>query len=58
MDKRLEDIAKKHFHVETLETRHSDSLDFHDTSVWAMRLALEEAYLLGVTDAQKIGSVR
>ena len=29
-DTLLMEIAAKHFHLETLETRHSDGLDFHD----------------------------
>ncbi|WP_413206318.1 DUF6900 domain-containing protein [Rhodospirillum sp. A1_3_36] len=40
-------IAQEYFHVETLEERHSDSLDFHDTSVWSMKWALEAAYRAG-----------
>ena len=43
----LTKIANKHFDVETLETRNSDSLDFHDTAVWCMRDALAEAYEAG-----------
>jgi hypothetical protein len=43
----LLNIAKKRFHIETLETRNSDSLDFHDTAVWGMKEALEEAYKAG-----------
>ena len=31
------DIATRHFFVETLDTRNSDRLDFHDVAVWAMR---------------------
>ena len=34
-------IAQKHLGIETLETRHSDSLDFHDVAVWCLRDALE-----------------
>jgi len=30
-DRVLEDIAKEHLRVPTLETRKSDSLDFHDS---------------------------
>ena len=43
----LENIAKQHLFVETLETRHSDRLDFHDVSVWGIKAALEAAYLAG-----------
>ena len=45
----LLEIATKHFHsVETLETRNSDGLDFHEVAVWAIRSALEAAYAAGV----------
>jgi len=43
----LEEIALAHCDVETLEKRWSDSLDFHDISVWGLRSALEAAYRLG-----------
>ena len=44
----LLEIATKHFHgIETLETRKSDCLDFHDVAVWAIRAALSEAYEAG-----------
>ena len=41
-------IAQKHLNIETLETRSSDSLDFHDVSVWGVRSALEAAFKAGV----------
>jgi hypothetical protein len=41
-------IAQKHLGIETLETRMSDSLDFHDTAVWCIRDALEAAFKAGV----------
>ena len=40
-------IAQKHLGIETLETRNSDSLDFHDTAVWCIKDALEAAYRAG-----------
>lgn len=40
-------IAKKHFDVDTLETRNSDSKDFYEVSVWSIKEALEEAYANG-----------
>lgn len=46
-DQLLLEIAKKHFMIETLETRNSDSLDFHDVSVWGIKAALQEAYEAG-----------
>ena len=47
------DIATRHFFIETLETRNSDWLDFHDVAVWAMRAALTEAYAAGLAAATK-----
>lgn len=44
----LEKIAKKWFNAETLETRGSDSLDFHDVSVFCMKKALDEAFKAGM----------
>jgi len=41
-------IAQKHLGIETLETRKSDCLDFHDTAVWCIRDALEAAFKAGV----------
>ncbi len=41
-------IAQNHLDIETLETRNSDSLDFHDTAVWSLRAALEAAFMAGV----------
>ena len=50
----LLEIATKHFHsIETLETRNSDRLDFHDVAVWAMRAALTEAFAAGLAAATK-----
>ena len=41
-------IAQKHLFIETLETRNSDRLDFHDVAVWNVREALEAAFKAGV----------
>ena len=47
-DALLLEIAQRHFpNIETLETRNSDGLDFHDVAVWAIRAALEAAYEAG-----------
>ena len=46
-DTTLADIAARHLHLETLETRNSDSLDFHDMAVWSIKAALEAAYEAG-----------
>ncbi|MDD2879363.1 MAG: hypothetical protein PHQ58_02915 [Rhodoferax sp.] len=40
-------IAQKHLFIDTLETRHSDRLDFHDVAVWSVRDALEAAFKAG-----------
>ena len=46
-DQLLQRIAAEHLFVETLETRNSDRLDFHDVSVWAVKSALMAAYEAG-----------
>ena len=43
----LSKIARKHLLILTLESRHSDSLDFYDVSVWAVEAALRAAYDAG-----------
>ena len=43
----LLEIAAKQFFLETLKTRRSDSLDFHDVAIWAIRAALDDAYEAG-----------
>jgi hypothetical protein len=47
IDALLTALAKEHLHIETLETRNSDSLDFHDVAVWSVRDALLAAYKAG-----------
>lgn len=49
------DIAANHLGIKTLEIRNSDSLDFHDLSVWALKAALEAAFDAGVKSAQAHG---
>lgn len=46
-EQQLQKIALDHFFIETLETRHSDRLDFHDVSVWGIKSALEAAFEAG-----------
>ena len=43
----LEKIAGEQLSIETLETRNSDSLDFHEVSVWGIKEALKKAYEAG-----------
>ena len=47
IDSLLTLIAKKHLDIETLETRKSDRLDFHEIAVWSLRDALEAAFKAG-----------
>lgn len=42
----VEKIARDYLGF-TLKTQNSDSLDFHDVSVWAVRQAMELAYEAG-----------
>ena len=46
-DKAFEIIVKYYADIDTLETRHSDELDFHDIAVWTLKNCMEEAYKLG-----------
>jgi hypothetical protein len=48
MDKTLEEIAGKILGIETLQTRNSDHLDFHDLAVWEVAKALALAYQAGI----------
>jgi hypothetical protein len=43
----IQEIATRILGLETLETRNSDSLDFHELAVWTLQCALEEAYEAG-----------
>ncbi len=47
LDQQLQQIALDHLFIETLETRHSDRLDFHEVSVWGVKSALMAAYEAG-----------
>jgi hypothetical protein len=47
----IESIAQDHLFIETLETRHSDRLDFHDVSVWGVKEALQAAFDAGMRAA-------
>jgi hypothetical protein len=40
-------LAREHLYIDTLDTRGSDSLDFHEVAVWGVRAALEAAYEAG-----------
>lgn len=43
----FEEIAHNILSIETLITRNSDSLDFHEVSIWSLRDALCLAYEAG-----------
>lgn len=45
-------IALDHLFIDTLQTSHSDRLDFHEVSVWGVRSALIAAYQAGLRAAQ------
>ena len=50
LQKILTGIAQKNVPgVETLETRNSDDLDFHDVAVWSIKKALQDAFIAGMT---------
>ena len=55
-DQLLAQIALDHLFIETLETRNSDRLDFHDVSVWAVQSALMAAYQAGLAAGQNATS--
>ena len=46
-DALLLQIAERHLFLETLDTRNTDSLDFHEHAIWAVRSALEAAFKAG-----------
>ena len=52
-DHQLTTIARETLGLETLETRSSDSLDFHDMAVWSIKQALLDAYAAGFEAAKK-----
>lgn len=56
LDKLLAQIALDHLFIETLQTRNSDRLDFHDVSVWAVQSALVAAYQAGLAAGQNATS--
>ncbi|MFZ5637036.1 MAG: DUF6900 domain-containing protein [Pseudomonadota bacterium] len=53
LDTLLTDIVQRHLRIETLESRHRDSLDFHEVSVLELRDALEAAYRAGIEQCRK-----
>lgn len=55
MDELLETIAGSCLNIETLDTRLSDRLDFHNVAVWEVKQALQLAYLAGKKAAANEG---
>ena len=54
LEQLLTQIAQQHLDIETLETRRSDRLDFHDLAVWSIKAALEAAYQAGVKHGRQV----
>ena len=46
-------IAAEELHIETLEVRGRDALDFHDVYVAAVHTALDRAFQAGVREGMK-----
>ena len=46
-DQRLSEIAREQLGIPTLDTRNSDSLDFHTVAVWQVQTALKTAFKAG-----------
>ena len=53
IDQQMQQIALDHLFIETLETRTSDRMDFHEVSVWGVKSALMAAYEAGRQAAQQ-----
>jgi hypothetical protein len=49
----LREIARRILKLETLETRNSDALDFHELAVWTIQEALDAAYEAGRQSAAR-----
>lgn len=50
-DAQLAALARKHLRIETIETRNSDALDFHEIDVEGLKRLLIAAYTAGYEDA-------
>jgi hypothetical protein len=46
------EIARRILHIDTLDTRNSDALDFHTVSVWQVKEAIESAFSAGQAAAR------
>ena len=47
---RMEQIAREHLGIETLEPRRRDSLDFHEVPVWQVAKGRDAAYRAGLEE--------
>ncbi|GMV83732.1 MAG: hypothetical protein AMXMBFR7_49160 [Planctomycetota bacterium] len=56
MDQTVLRIAQETLHLETLEERKMDRLDFKEQAVWGVKKALEDAYRAGLTAQVKARS--
>jgi RNase adaptor protein for sRNA GlmZ degradation len=52
LEQLLNQIAAEHLHIDTLATRNSDRLDFHEVSVWGLKEALQAAFTAGQQSKQ------
>jgi hypothetical protein len=52
LEQLLNQIAAEHLHIDTLTTRNSDRLDFHEVSVWGLKEALQAAFTAGQQSKQ------
>ncbi|MDZ7920773.1 DUF6900 domain-containing protein [Rhodoferax sp.] len=52
----LEHIARRRLSMDSLETRRSDRLDFHEVAVWNILAALQDAFEAGQAAAEKAGA--
>lgn len=54
LDVEFDKIAKEVLGIDTLVTRKSDSLDFHEVSVWSLKQAFQKVFDLGVDTGYSI----
>lgn len=54
----IKEIAKSELEIITLEERGSDSLDFHQISVWELKDALNAAFQAGQNEAMNNDPLR
>ena len=52
LERLLNQIAAEQLRIDTLATRNSDRLDFHEVSVWGLKEALQAAFKAGQQSKQ------